>query len=99
MYDYEASVAELRAGPLVLEGRSLHTVAVYQSLIMHSDDHQTLGEAQAILELGREWRLLPDLAILVVDDVKTAVQRAERRAGTPYTKEQGRLHPPAAIAL
>jgi dTMP kinase len=97
MYDYEASLLALREGRLVLEGRSLHTIAVYQSLIMHSDDHQALAEARAILELGQQWRPLPDLAILIVDDVETAGRRAERRDGTRYTQEQWRIHRRAAM--
>ena len=97
MYDYETSVPVLREGRLVLEGRSLHTVAVYQSVIMHSDDGQALVEAKAILKLGLQWRPLPDLAILIVDDVETAVRRAERRDGTRYTQEQWRIHHRAAM--
>jgi dTMP kinase len=97
MHDYETSVPALRERRLVLEGRSLHTVAVYQSLIMHSDDDQALAEAQVILELGQQWRPLPDLTILIVDDVETAVRRAERRDGTRYTEEQWRIHHRAAM--
>ncbi len=96
MYDYETSVPELREGRLVLEGRSLHTVAVYQSVIMHSDDGQALVEAKAILKLGLQWGPLPDLAILIVDDVETAVRRAEQRDRTRYTQEQWRIHHRAA---
>lgn len=97
MYDYESCVSALREGRQVLEGRSMHTVAVYQSLIMHSHDEQALAEARAILELGRQWRPLPDLAILIVDDVEAAVRRAERRDGTRYTQEQWRIHYRAAM--
>lgn len=97
MYDYETSVPALREGQLVLEGRSLHTVAVYQSVIMHGDDDQALLEAKAILKLGQQWRPLPDLAILIVDDVETAVRRAERRDGTRYTQEQWGIHHRAAM--
>lgn len=37
------------------------------------------------------WRPLPDLTIVITDDVKAAVSRAEVRDGTAYTPEQWRL--------
>lgn len=97
MCDYESSASALRKGRLVLEGRSMHTVAVYQSLIMCDDDEQALAEARGILELGRQWRPSPDLVILIVDDVEKAVRRAEQRDGIRYTDEQWRIHRRAAM--
>src|SRR5262249_658950 len=35
MHDFETTLPELRAGRTVIEGRSIHSTAVYQSLIMH----------------------------------------------------------------
>lgn len=96
-HDYEASRDALTAGRLVLEGRSLHTVAVYQSLILHPDDDDAAHEhARQILALAACWRPLPDLTILVTDDVAAAVRRAEQRDAIPYTPEQWRLHRRAA---
>src|SRR5206468_10175190 len=92
MYDFESCASVLREGQLVLEGRSMHTVAVYQSLIMCDDDEQALAEARGILDLGRQWRPSPDLVLLIVDDVETAVRRAEERDGIRYTDEQWRVH-------
>ncbi len=95
--DYETVRDALQQDRLVLEGRSLHTVAVYQSLILHPDDDAAAhDQARQILVLAASWRPLPDLTILVTDDVDTAVRRAEQRDGTPYTPQQWRLHHRAA---
>lgn len=97
MHDYESCLPTLRHGDLVLEGRSLHTVAVYQSLITHPDnDPQTLTEARALLRLAQQWRPLPDLTILITDDVPTALDRAQQRDDRRYPPEQWRLHHRAA---
>jgi dTMP kinase len=88
MFDYENCLPALRRGRAVLEGRSLLTVAVYQSLIMHGDDGAALTEARAILATARTWRPLPDLTILLTDDLGVAAQRAQQRDGRPYSTEQ-----------
>lgn len=96
-HDYEAVREALRSGRLVLEGRSLHTVAVYQSLILHPDDDNAAhDQARQILTLAGCWRPLPDLTILLTDDTATAVRRAEQRDNIPYTAAQWRLHHRAA---
>jgi dTMP kinase len=99
MHDYEAhAIPALRRGRLVLEGRSIHSTAVYQSVITNpADDEAAYQHARAILALAERWRPLPDLTILLVDDVATALQRAERRDATAYTPEQWRLHGRAAV--
>jgi dTMP kinase len=93
-YDYEAHCAPaMRHGQLVLEGRSLHGIAVYQSLILNpEDDEQAYDEMRAILEIAAQWRPMPDLTFLVADDVSAAIVRAERRDGTTFTSEERRLH-------
>ncbi|ROO51623.1 dTMP kinase [Micromonospora sp. Llam0] len=97
MFDYEAgSAATLATGRTVIEGRSVHSIAVYQSLIAHRDDEAAYRHAGAILRLAATWRPLPDLTILIVDDVVEAVRRAEQRDGRHYTPEQWRLHRRAA---
>jgi dTMP kinase len=97
-YDYEAHCATaLHRGQLVLEGRSIHCVAVYQALILHpSDDQRAYDEMQAILNIAAQWRPLPDLTFLVTDDVNAAVGRAERRDGMTFTAEHRRFHHRAA---
>ncbi|MGH8887776.1 MAG: thymidylate kinase [Egibacteraceae bacterium] len=98
MHDYESCLLPLRQGCLVVEGRSLHSVAVYQSLILHPDDPpQALAEARAILELAGQWRPLPDLTILLIDDVTAAIRRAEQRDNKRFTDEERLMHHQAAV--
>jgi dTMP kinase len=93
-YDYEAhSAPAMRHGHLVLEGRSLHGIAVYQALILNpGDDEQAYDEMRAILEIAAQWRQMPDLTFLVTDDVSAAIGRAEQRDGITFTSEERRLH-------
>ena len=60
------------------------------------DDEAAYRHARAILALAELWRPLPDLTILVIDDVRTALERAERRDSKTYTTEQWQLHRRAA---
>jgi dTMP kinase len=96
-FDFEQCVSWLAQGRTVVEGRSLDSVAVYQSLITHADDFERArSEANAILTLAAQWRPLPDLTILIIDDVATAVGRAETRDGRRFTEEQWSIHCRAA---
>lgn len=98
LHDYETCRSALQHGRLVLEGRSVHSVAVYQSLILHPDhDEDALGRARDLLDLAGRWRPLPDLTILVTDHVDAAVDRAERRDDRAYTDDEHRLHRRAAV--
>lgn len=83
----------MRHGYVVVEGRSVHTTAVYQSLILHPDnDAMALAEADAILQVAAHWRPLPDLTLLITDDVTAAIERMERRDRRRCTPEQRHLH-------
>ncbi|MEV7227236.1 hypothetical protein AB0M79_09460 [Polymorphospora sp. NPDC051019] len=93
MFDYEAGCTQaLAAGRTVIEGRSLHSIAVYQSLISHTEDDNAHQHAHTLLDLAAQWRPLPDLTILITDDVTAAVRRAETRDSRRYTSEQWQLH-------
>jgi dTMP kinase len=97
MFDYEAGCAAVLAqGRTVIEGRSAHSIAVYQSLIACADEAAAYEYAKVILDLAASWRPLPDLTILITDDVTTALNRAETRDSIRYTDEQRRLHHRAA---
>jgi dTMP kinase len=96
MHDYEAALPALLAGRTVIEGRSLHSTAVYQSLILAEDDYDAFALATRILDDAGRWRPLPDLTIVLTDDVDAAVGRAETRNGEPFTAEQWSLHRRAA---
>jgi dTMP kinase len=92
-HDYESVLDLLAAGRTVIEGRSLHSIAVYQSLISHPDDEgRAYGFATTLLHLAEEYRPLPDRTVLLTDDVETAVRRAEARNQEAFTAEQWVLH-------
>ena len=97
-YDYEAYCAPaLRRGRLVFEGRSLHSIAVYQSLILYpGDDEKAYQEMWALLDLAIQWRPLPDMTFLVMDDVNASIERAEGRDRTIFSPEEKRFHYRAA---
>ena len=93
-HDYEHWCRPLlSAGRNVVEGRGLHSTAVYQSLILNPDDDAAaLRYATILLDLARRWRPLPDTTVLIIDDIQTALQRAEHRDRRTYTPEQRTLH-------
>jgi len=97
-HDYEAHcLPALAQGRIVLEGRSLHCVAVYQALILHpDDDEQAFAEMLAILSTAAQWRPLPDLTFLVADDPAEAAERAGQRDGRPFSAEYLHAHHRAA---
>lgn len=97
MHDFEATLPTLLAGRTVIEGRSIHSTAVYQSLIMHPDDREAAAVSVVrILDMAARWRPLPDLTIVITDDPQAAVRRAEARDGTTFTAEQWAIHHQAA---
>jgi dTMP kinase len=94
MHDFETALPALHA---VIEGRSVHSTAVYQSLIAEpDDDEKAFALAGRILDGAALWRPLPDLTIVLTDDVDAAVGRAEERNGEQFTDEQWVLHRRAA---
>lgn len=92
-FDYEQCQPLLASGRTVIEGRSLDSIAVYQSLITHPGDPDlATAEARQILTIAARWRPLPDLTILLTDDVHAAISRAEARDSRQFTTEQHTLH-------
>ena len=96
MFDYETSRSHLARGRPVIEGRSLHTVAIYQSVIQSPNDEEALEEARGILGIASQWRPLPDLTILITDEIDVAVRRTEQREHRPLTAGEVRIHHRAA---
>lgn len=97
-HDYESVLDLLTAGRTVIEGRSLHTIAVYQSLITHpADDQAAYDFATRLLDHAQGFRPLPDRTVLLTDDVDAAVHRAEVRNGETFTAEQWVMHRRAAM--
>lgn len=93
-YDWERYCRPaLASGQIVIEGRSVHSTAIYQALIMNpGNDRKARAEAAGLLELAATWRPLPDLTLLVLDQVESAIARLERRDGRHCTPEERWMH-------
>lgn len=88
-YDYEATTQAASPGQIIIDGRSLDTTAVYQSVLMHpGDDQAALEQARRILHLAGQWRPLPDLTILICGNAGLALDRASQRDQRPFTPEE-----------
>ncbi len=88
-YDYEATTQATGVGQITIDGRSLDTTAVYQSVLMYpGDDEAALEQARHILRLAGQWRPLPDLTILICGDAELALERASQRDQRPFTSEE-----------
>jgi dTMP kinase len=83
--EYEQTQRLRDAGPeVVLEDRGIDTVAVYQAAIIAGTDatlELTLDLAQLIHATAAHWRPLPDLTLLLVDDLDTCIGRFQARTG------------------
>lgn len=91
-HDLEGVLPELRAGRSVLEGRCVDTTAVCHGMAWHPRDlDAALETALALLDLAASYRPLPDLTILVTDDISRAVERAQERDQRVFTPEQTRF--------
>ncbi|MBF8187812.1 thymidylate kinase [Nonomuraea sp. K274] len=88
-YDLDTIIPELSNGRTVVEGRSIDTTAVCQALQLHPmDPDAALETAASLLEFATCYRPPPDLTILVTDDAREAVERAQRRDRRIFTTEQ-----------
>lgn len=83
--EYEQAQRLLDAGPeVVLEDRGIDTVAAYQAVIIagtNATAEATLEIAQLIYATAAHWRPLPDLTLLLTDDLDTCVGRFQARTG------------------
>lgn len=70
-------------GQVLLEDRGPHTVALYQAVILtpDGDDERALQLAETILTTIGAWRPLPDLTVLLRDDLVRCLVRFEQRIG------------------
>lgn len=93
MHTWETIRAPLHGGRTVLEGRSLHSVAVYQAAALHpGDDTAALEKARALMEEATAWRPAPDITVLLTDDLTIALDRAEQRDGCPISAAERAVH-------
>ncbi|MGH3869124.1 MAG: dTMP kinase [Pseudonocardiaceae bacterium] len=93
MHTWETIRPALIAGRTVIEGRSVHSVAVYQGATLYPhDDEAALSCAAKILAEAAVWRPLPDVVMLLTDDPTAALARAEQRDGRRFTAEEHVVH-------
>lgn len=99
MCDYEARIAPALAHNwMVLEDRSLDTIAVYQALILHPDSlERQLQAAREIYAIGAQYRRPPDLTFLIEDEFSVALARIEQREQKPLAQEEIAVLQQAAI--
>jgi thymidylate kinase len=95
VYDYEVIIApELCANRIVVEDRSVDTIAVYQSILLGPSDR--VARCKRLLGAMANLRPIPDVTFLVEDDLASAIHRAERRVGRAYRPDERELLAEAA---
>jgi dTMP kinase len=92
--EYEM-VTQMASPPaIVLEDRGIDTVALYQAAILlgsDASDDATWALAQQIHATATMWRPLPELTLLVLDDIDECLRRYAEREGAPMTDEERHL--------
>jgi thymidylate kinase len=73
---------------VVLEDRSVHSVAAYQAAILTTDDEHAHALARHILAAVAAWRPLPDATLLLRDDPDACLHRFCRRIGRPARPDE-----------
>jgi dTMP kinase len=83
MFDDEARIAPaLTQGHLVIEDRSIDTIAIYQAILLCPESlEQQLALAHKIYTLASTWRSSPDITFLLEERFEVALARVEQREG------------------
>jgi dTMP kinase len=81
---------------VVIEDHGVDTVAVYQAAIATPPDGTGLEQAMrdtadAVYATAAEWRPLPDLTVLLVDDPAAFERRFAEREGRPVAPDERRI--------
>lgn len=78
---------------IVLEDRGLDSVAIYQAAILAGprDEDTAWSLVQQIVTTATPWCPLPDLTVLLIDDLDVCATRWAMREGSPLTTEQRAL--------
>lgn len=90
IFDAETAIqAGLQEGRVVVEDRSIDTIAVYQSIMLcNNDDVRSMLVARELIDLASRWRKMPDLTFLITDDFIRAISRAEERSQRPFSEDE-----------
>jgi dTMP kinase len=92
--EYEVVTRMAAPPPIVLEDRGLDTVALYQAAILlgpDADDDNTWALAQQIHDTAALWRPLPQLTLLIFDEMELCLRRYAEREGAPMTADERHL--------
>ena len=89
-YDAEVNVAPaLAAGHIIIEDRSIDSVAVYQAAILHpGEPDRQIEAAHRIYHATCQWRTAPDVTFLIQDDFAASVERAQRRLAHTFAPNE-----------
>lgn len=87
VYDAEEDIVPaLAAGHIVVEDRSIDSVAVYQAVILHpGEPERQLTMANRLYQFACQWRTPPHVTFLVQDDFVTSIERAQQRLAYTFT--------------
>lgn len=91
MFDYEVRISPaLATGHMVIEDRSIDTIAIYQSMLLYPEKsiEQQLEVAHEIYNLATRWRRTPDITFLIEDNFDTALKRVEQRESQLLTVDE-----------
>jgi dTMP kinase len=88
--DYETTIAAaLNAGRIVIEDRSIDTIAVYQSIMLcPGQPDRMVDTANEIYSLAAKWRQSPDITFLIEDEFAVAIKRAQDRYDILYSNDE-----------
>ena len=99
-YDAEVDIMPaLAQGHLVIEDRSIDTIAIYQALVLHPSDLQRqLETANLLYHCACQWRPAPEVTFLFEDAFTTCLERAQQRSANVYSAEEiALLHAAATL--
>jgi dTMP kinase len=90
VYDAEVNVVPaLAAGRIVIEDRSIDSVAVYQAVILHpGEPERQIEAAHRIYHATCQWRMAPHMTFLIQDDFATSIERAQRRTAHTFAPNE-----------
>lgn len=93
IYDAEIEIMPaLAAGHLVIEDRSIDTVAIYQALVLYpSKIQKQLETANLLYQFACQWRQPPQVTFLLEDAFNTCLERAQQRSANIYSTEETAL--------
>jgi dTMP kinase len=91
--EYERLQSAGSSVDIVLEDRGVDSVAVYQAAILASEGplQRMRTLAERIHAAAARWRPLPDLTVLLIDDLDVCERRFAERIGRPLREDERAL--------